>query len=135
MLEVLSADPQQFSTFVELARSVGFDRQLATPPRPFTLFAPTNTAFDAMSDEERAEWVDDLERLPSLLAYHAVDPNAGVLTNQDFVTGELRSQQGSLLDVQAGGSITVNGALLGAQFEASNGIVHAIDRVLIPPPA
>ncbi len=131
MLEVLSDDPQ-FSTFVELARSVGFDRILADPPRPFTLFAPTNAAFDAMSEEERAEWTDDLA-LPSLLAYHAVDPDEGVLTDQDLRTGTLRSQQGSLLNVEVAGSITVNGGQLGAQFEASNGIVHAIEMVLIPP--
>ena len=131
MLEVLSEDPQ-FSTFVELARSVGFDRELADPPRPFTLFAPTNAAFDAMSEDERAEWTDELA-LPSLLAYHAVDPDEGLLTDQDLRTGTLRSQQGSLLDVEVAGSIIVNGGRLGAQFEASNGIIHAIDTVLIPP--
>ena len=56
-----------------------------------------------------------------------------MLTNQDLRTGTLRSQQGSLLNVEVAGSITVNGGRLGAQLEASNGIVHAIDTVLIPP--
>ena len=56
--------------------SVGFDRELAVPPRPFTLFAPTNDAFAAMSEEELAEWQDELA-LPSLIAYHAVDADEG----------------------------------------------------------
>ena len=60
-------------------------------------------------------------------------PDEGVLTNQDFRTGELRSQQGSLLNVEVAGAITVNGGQLGAEFGASNGIVHAINTVLIPP--
>jgi hypothetical protein len=70
--------------------------------------------------------------LPSLLAYDAVDPDAGVLTDQRFRTATLRSQQDSELDVAVAGSITVNGGRLGAQIEASNGIVHAIETALIP---
>ncbi len=131
MLDVLAENPQ-FSRFLELATSVGFDRELAAPPRPFTLFAPTNDAFAAMSEEELAEWQDELA-LPSLIAYHAVDADEGVLTNQDFRTGELRSQQGSLLNVEVAGAITVNGGQLGTEFGASNGIVHSINTVLIPP--
>jgi uncharacterized surface protein with fasciclin (FAS1) repeats len=131
MLAVL-AENAQFSTFLQLATSVGFDRELAAPPRPFTLLAPTNAAFEAMSDEDRAEWLEDPDRLKSLIAYHAVDADEGVLTNQDFRTGQLRSQQGTLLDVEVAGSVTINGAPLGAQLGASNGIVHAIDAVLIP---
>jgi uncharacterized surface protein with fasciclin (FAS1) repeats len=131
MLEVL-AENGQFSRFLELATSVGFDRELAAPPRPFTLFAPTNDAFAAMSEDELERWQDELA-LPSLIAYHAVDADEGVLTDQDFRTGELRSQQGSLLNVEVAGAITVNGGQLGAQFGASNGIVHAINTVLIPP--
>ncbi len=132
MLAALSADPQ-FSTFVRLAQSVGFDRQLDAPPRPFTLFAPTNSAFDAMTDDDREAWIDDLDRLPALLAYHAVDPDAGLLATGDLRSGPLRSQQGSLLTIEADGTITVNGGRLGAQLEASNGIVHAVDAVLVPP--
>ncbi len=132
MLEALDADPQ-FSTFVTLVTSVGFDSELSAPPRPYTLFAPTNAAFDAMTAEQRDEWVDDLTRLPSLLAYHAVDPDAGLLTATDLQPGPLRSQQGSLLTVADNGGITVDGGRLGIQIEASNGIVHAIDTVLVPP--
>ena len=133
MLAVLEADPDQFSAFVALAESVGFDRHLDAPARPFTLLAPTNAAFQAMSDEDRAAWIDDLDRLTSLLAYHAVDPDAGLLANDDFRSGELRSQQGALLTVEANGSTTVNGARLGTELAASNGIIHAIEAVLVPP--
>jgi peptidoglycan hydrolase-like protein with peptidoglycan-binding domain/ABC-type branched-subunit amino acid transport system substrate-binding protein len=131
MLQALSADPQ-FSTFVELARKSGFAGELEAT-RPFTLFAPTNAAFDAMKAEDRETWVDDLKKAPSLLAYHAVDPDEGVLATTDLGAGSLRSQLGPLLTVAVGGSVTVNGATLGAELPASNGIIHAVGAVLIPP--
>lgn len=135
MLEALSADAQ-FSTFVGLAQSIGFAANLDAPSPPFTLFAPTNAAFDAMTPEERAAWIDDVDGLRSLLAYHAVDADAGVLTDPDLRTMSgrtLRSQQGTLLTVGLNGSaIAIEGGSLGAEIPASNGIVHAIDTVLLP---
>jgi uncharacterized surface protein with fasciclin (FAS1) repeats/ABC-type branched-subunit amino acid transport system substrate-binding protein len=131
MLEALSNDPQ-FSTFVSLARKTGFASELEAT-RPFTLFAPTNAAFDAMKAEDRKTWVDDLSKAPSLLAYHAVDPDEGVLATSDLRAGSLRSQQGSNLTVAVGAAVTVNGATLGAELPASNGVIHAVGAVLIPP--
>ena len=86
-----------------------------------------------MDPQERAEWTEDPTRLRALLAYHGVDPDAGVLAAGDFRTGPLRSIHGAFLDVVGGGAVTVNGAALGGSTEASNGIVHSIDAVLIPP--
>jgi branched-chain amino acid transport system substrate-binding protein len=133
MWEVVSGDPR-FSTFTELLRSAGFDRDLSSVAPVFTVFAPTDAAFDAMDPDERAAWTDDPGRLASLLAYHGVDPDEGVLGADDLRTGPLRSIQGELLDVQVtGATTTVNGGELGTPTEASNGIVHPIDAVLIPP--
>ncbi len=131
MLAALTADPQ-FSTFVSLARKVGFD--LGAPFPRFTLFAPTNTAFEQMKPEDKSTWVDDLTKTPSLLAYHAVDPDAGVLAASDLTPGPLRSQLGPELTIEvAGAAATVNGAGLGTEVPASNGVIHAVDAVLIPP--
>ena len=131
ILQALAADPQ-FSTFVSLARKTGFASELDAT-RPFTLFAPTNAAFDAMDAEDRTTWVDDTTKATSLLAYHAVDPDEGVLETRDLKAGSLRSQLGPVLAVAVGASVTVNGAALGAELPASNGVIHAVSAVLIPP--
>lgn len=134
MYDVLGADTR-FSTFLDLVRQAGFSRDLDAPARPFTVFAPTNAAFEAMDDAERAEWTEDPTRLRALLAYHGVDPDAGVIAPGGFRTGPLQSIHGADLDVVANGStVTVNGAGLDAPLEASNGIVYPIAAVLVPPP-
>ena len=58
MYEALAADPR-FSTFVGLLRDAGFARDLDVPAPGFTIFAPTNDAFDRMDPEERAAWTSD----------------------------------------------------------------------------
>jgi branched-chain amino acid transport system substrate-binding protein len=133
MYEIIGTDPR-FSTFLGLVRRAGFGGDLSAPARPFTVFAPTNAAFDAMDEAERAEWTEDPARLRALLAYHGVDPDAGALTPADFRTGPLRSIHGAALDVVADGSaVTVNGTGLDAPLDASNGVVYPIAAVLVPP--
>ena len=130
LYEVLAADPQ-FSTLVGLLRSLGFDGDLAQP-RPFTVFAPTNRVFDAMDPDELDELTNDPDRLESLLAYHAVE---GGRQAADLTTGPLTSLHGSPLEIRVeGDTITVNGAsIVERDMEASNGVAHAIDEVLVPP--
>jgi uncharacterized surface protein with fasciclin (FAS1) repeats len=131
LFEVLAADPQ-FSTLVGLLRSLGFDGDLARPG-PFTVFAPTNAAFDAMDPDELEELRGDPDRSESVLAYHAAE---GLLATADLTTGPLTSLQGSPLQIVVDGStITVDDAtIVGRDIEASNGIAHAIGQVLLPPP-
>ena len=133
MYEALAADPR-FSTFVGLLRDAGFARDLDVPAPGFTIFAPTNDAFDRMDPEERAAWTSDPAQLRALLAYHGVDPDAGVLAPGDFTTGRLRSIHGAELEVDVDGStVTVNTGRLGTPLEASNGAPYPIDIVLVPP--
>jgi len=132
MYAVLVADPDA-STFLDLVRTAGFAGDLDRPAPAFTLFAPTNAAFDAMDPALRDEWTGDPANLRALLAYHGVDPDAGVIAPGAFGTGPLRSIHGADLDVVAGGTVTVDGAALGDPTEASNGIVYPVAAVLIPP--
>ena len=134
MFEVLVAAGPTYSTFVDLLRTAGFVGDLSHPAPPFTIFAPTDEAFEAMDEDERLEWIQDPARLRALLAHHGVDPDAGVLQPGDFQPGPLLSIQGSPLTVAVdGATITIDGGRLGAPTTASNGIVHPIDRVLVPP--
>jgi len=103
---------------------------------PFTVFAPRNAAFDALG----AEVVDGLladanfALLSRVLRFHVVAGDAA--GSGDLTDGQtLATVEGGSLTIRvAGGSVTVNGAsVLTADIEASNGIVHIIDEVLLPP--
>lgn len=104
-------------------------------PGPFTVFAPTDAAFAKLP----AGTLDSLlkpenkEKLKGILLYHVV---SGKIMAAD-IKGAARPKtlQGATLDVKAGAAgVTVNGArVTGADVAASNGVIHVIDSVLLPP--
>ena len=96
-----------------------------------TLFAPTNTAFDALSDEVKALLEADDQLLIDVIAAHAVD---GVLRTDQFgAAGVVQTTNGKELALANDGGPTVNGAnVIEADLAASNGVVHVVDAVLLP---
>jgi uncharacterized surface protein with fasciclin (FAS1) repeats len=103
---------------------------------PFTVFAPTNAAFDKLPKGT----VDDLmkpenkEKLQNILQYHVYVGNINTSLMQDGQT--LNEVNGQNISIQkaADGKITINGkAHIVATIPASNGIIHVIDEVLLPP--
>lgn len=103
---------------------------------PFTVFAPTNEAFEALPDGTLDELLtpEGKDDLTSILTYHVV-PGAAMAA--DLSDGQkLTTVQGEELEVAVGddGAVTINGATVTtADVEASNGVVHVIDQVLTPP--
>jgi transforming growth factor-beta-induced protein len=102
---------------------------------PFTVFAPRNEAFDALGAEVVQALLEseNLDLLTSVLGYHVVPGVAArstSLTNGQTVT----TLQGQTLSIGVSGStVTVNGAtVIAADIEATNGIIHLIDEVLVP---
>ena len=104
---------------------------------PFTVFAPTNAAFDKLP----AGTVDGLlkpekkDALTDILQYHV---SVGVYKPEAFKDGQVIGQvNGSNITVQVkDGKVTLNGgATIVASIPASNGIIHVIDGVLLPPAA
>jgi uncharacterized surface protein with fasciclin (FAS1) repeats len=102
---------------------------------PFTVFAPTDAAFAKLP----AGTLDDLlkpenkEKLKGILLYHVV---SGKIMAADIkAAAQPKTLQGATLDVKAaGGGVTVNGAkVTGADVAASNGVIHVIDAVVLPP--
>ena len=96
---------------------------------PLTLFAPTDAAFGDLPDGTVEDLLrpENLDRLEAILKYHVV---AGEVSLGGFRSKTL---QGGQLDIRPGGSTRVNEAkVLLADVRASNGIVHIIDRVLLP---
>ena len=99
---------------------------------PFTVFAPTNTAFEALFTQLGVSGIADLtrEQLTPILLYHVVSGN--VLSTQ-LTTGDVNTLNGSL-SVSVGSSVTLNGStkVVLADVQGTNGVVHAIDKVLLP---
>lgn len=100
---------------------------------PFTLFAPTDDAFNAADPATIQAALDDPEGLlTTVLTYHVV---AGAVTSDMLSTGLVPTIQGESIDVVVdNATVTVNGAtVIQPDIEVDNGVVHVIDGVLLPP--
>jgi uncharacterized surface protein with fasciclin (FAS1) repeats len=101
---------------------------------PFTLFAPTDAAFAKLPAGVLDKLLKPANKavLQKVLKYHVI---AGAVMAADVKTGKVASAEGSPLNIVASkGSVTVGGAkVLKADNVASNGVIHIIDQVLIPP--
>lgn len=100
---------------------------------PFTVFAPTNAAFDQLpaGTVEGLLKPDKKDALADILQYHVA---VAVYKPEMFTDGQIISMAngGSVTMGVKDGKITVNGANVVATVQASNGIIHVIDNVLLP---
>lgn len=128
-----AAGNASFSTLVSAVKAADLVTTLSGPG-PFTVFAPTNEAFDALP----AGTVDNLmkpagkDKLASVLKYHVVP---GKMMAADLKDGQtLKTVAGEELMVKImGDKVMVNGAEVSqADLAASNGVIHVIGKVLMP---
>jgi transforming growth factor-beta-induced protein len=119
-----------FSTLVAAVQAAGLEEVLRSEG-PFTVFAPTDEAFENLPEGVLASLLDDPEALAQVLTFHVV---AGRVYAGDLEDGmEVTTVQGSQLTISLNGGAQVNGANITAvDVEASNGVVHVIDAVLVP---
>ena len=98
---------------------------------PFTVFAPTDDAFAALPQETVNGLLADPPALARVLTYHVVP---GRITSAEIThDSEQKTVEGGVLKLAVNGGVTVNdAAVIQADVEAENGVIHAIDRVLIP---
>ncbi len=102
---------------------------------PFTVFAPTDAAFAKLPAGTIDALLKDPKKLASILTYHVV---SGKVMAADVIKGngaKPATLNGAALDIQVkGGKVYVNGALVTiADVAASNGVIHVIDAVVLPP--
>lgn len=99
---------------------------------PFTVFAPTDTAFAAVPAETLRALLADREKLKKVLLYHVVP---GTVMAKQLKAGNLKTAEGAALKLtDTAGVFTVNDAnIAAADVVASNGVIHVIDKVLLPP--
>jgi uncharacterized surface protein with fasciclin (FAS1) repeats len=126
-----AARTPQLSTLTKLIADAGLTDTLKGSG-PFTVFAPSDEAFKAVPAKTMAELAANKELLRSVLTYHVV---AGKVMAADVKTSNLKSVQGGNLAVaKAGTFVTVEDAVVTqADVGATNGVVHIIDKVMMPP--
>ncbi|MCC5982428.1 MAG: fasciclin domain-containing protein [Oceanicaulis sp.] len=123
-----------FNTLVAAVEAAGLVDALKGEG-PFTVFAPTDEAFAALPEGtvETLLQPENLPQLQAVLTYHVV---AGAYTSDiDAGTYNLPTLLGSEVTVIVGedGTVTVDGAnVIAADIEASNGVIHVIDAVILP---
>lgn len=123
-------DAGHFTTFAAAINAAGLTAELAGKG-PFTVFAPTDEAFKKLPAGAYDNLLKDAGKLKAVLNYHVV---SGYLMARDLKSGELATAQGtSLTAVVSSSDVRVNGArVTKADIVATNGIVHAVDTVILP---
>lgn len=99
---------------------------------PFTVFAPTDDAFAKLpaGTVEMLLKPENKDKLVSILTYHVV---SGKVMSKDVTPASAPTLNGQQIDLKAEGGVTVDGAkVVMADVAASNGVIHAIDTVLMP---
>jgi len=121
-----------FTTLVAAVQAAGLVDTLKGEG-PFTVFAPTDEAFAALPEGtvEMLLKPENKDQLVAILTYHVVSGKvkSGDLSNNMMAT----TVQGSDVTIMTEGGVTVNGAnVTSADIEASNGVIHVIDAVILP---
>jgi uncharacterized surface protein with fasciclin (FAS1) repeats len=124
-----------FTTLVTALQATGLDEALANPDINYTVFAPTDEAFALLGDEVIAELLADTDKLTNILTYHVIssEVDAAAATAAAGTTVQMLNENSIGLSL-SGNDLLVNAStVIIPDVMASNGIIHAIDSVLMPP--
>jgi uncharacterized surface protein with fasciclin (FAS1) repeats len=128
--DTIARDPQ-LSTLNTLVTQAGLGESLKASG-PITVFAPTNDAFKAVPAKTMDELAHDPAQLKAVLTYHVVPAK---LVAAEMKNGNVKTAQGANVALaKAGEFVTVEEAMVQqTDIIATNGVVHTVDRVLMPP--
>lgn len=121
-----------FNTLVAAVQAAGLVDALSGEG-PFTVFAPTDEAFAKLPEGTIEALLNDIPTLTRILTYHVV---AGKYMSTDVVTLEsVKTLEGSEIQIKImDGKVYVDNAMVSAvDIETSNGVIHVIDSVILPP--
>ena len=125
-----------FNTLLAAAKAAGLVEVLSGD-KPLTVFAPTDEAFAKLPEGtvESLLKPENKAKLAAILAFHVVPGRvfaSDVLSKKEFKT----VQGGMLTAAMKNGAATINGStIVATDIDASNGVIHVIDRVMLPPAA
>jgi len=131
-----AVDAGGFETLVAALQATGLDATLADETATFTVFAPTDEAFAVLGEAAINALLADIDTLSDILLYHVI---AGQAVDGETATGlagsTVEMANGDMVAITVrDGNLFINDAqVVTADIEASNGIIHVIDAVLLPP--
>ena len=129
----IASGNKNFSTLVTALKAADLVETLSAEG-PYTVFAPTNAAFAKIPKATLANLLkpENKEQLKKVLTYHVV---SGAVTSKMLKSGKVATVEGGNVTVKISGkNVRVNDAkVIIADVKASNGVIHAIDTVLMPP--
>ncbi|NLX06576.1 MAG: fasciclin domain-containing protein [Phycisphaerae bacterium] len=119
-----------FSRFLKLLRQVDLVTILQNYG-PWTIFAPSDAAFDRLPPGSVDGWRHDVARLNDILMYHIVE---GELLWEDLTEmSEVITIEGDTVAIDTHDGLAISGAkVTEADIEADNGVIHVIDHVIMP---
>lgn len=137
IVDIATKNPD-FSTLVSAVKTAGLVETLKGPG-PFTVFAPTNAAFDKLPDGTVQNLLkpENRDQLKSILTYHVV-PGQATAAQLAGKTVRVKTAQGGTAHVNGNDSasptgVSVEGAnVVAADIMATNGVIHVIDKVILP---
>ena len=129
----VATEAGSFSTLLAAAEAAGLVDTLNSDG-PFTVFAPTDEAFAALPDGTVEGLLEDPEALSEILLYHVVSGEvlAAAVVDLDLAT----TVQGADIAIEVvDGGVVLNGTanVVTTDVDASNGVIHVIDQVILPP--
>lgn len=131
----IAIENKDFSTLVAAVKAAGLVETLSGKG-PFTVFAPTNAAFEKLPKEVVADLLkpENKDKLAAILTYHVV---SGKVMAADVVKLKAaKSVQGQTISIAVeGGKVKLNGSstVVATDIDATNGVIHVIDTVILPP--
>ncbi len=132
IVDVASGNPD-FSTLVTAVTAAGLGETLSGTG-PFTVFAPTNAAFEALPAGllEALLLPENKDTLTKILTYHVV---SGEVTSDQVKAGDVETVEGSAITITTDDGVVLNetAKVTAVDVDASNGVIHVIDGVLVPP--
>lgn len=130
-----AVDNGSFTTLVAALQATGLDTTLSDTNSTFTVFAPTDDAFDLLGDDVINGLLADTDTLSDILTYHVIGSEINANAAIAAAGGQVEMVNGDMIGLSLDGdNLLVNTAtVVLTDIETSNGIIHVIDAVLMPP--
>lgn len=133
VLSMVLEEDGRFTTLLSLLQTTDLNLDLDNPAQDYTIFAPTDAAFEKLSDELMDQLMNEPDTLKAILSYHVVGDSLSInqIANDDYIpTLEGRPL---IVTTDASNNVSLNGTPLESfNIVASNGVIHAVDTVLMP---
>ena len=127
-----AVDAGSFDTLVTAVQAAGLAETLSGEG-PFTVFAPTDEAFAALPEGTLEGLLEDKEALTAILTYHVVSGKAMSGDLSDQMSLETVQGEEVVVSITDGNVMVGDANVVQADIETSNGVIHVIDKVILPP--